>query len=110
MLLVEIAAADLLWTPNGLKGILLGGIIACVNVLGTLRDTNRIVKYKTTFVYYIGVIGRLILSVLIIVTFFRKFPGSFSIPGIFIGLSVVPITFFLLVFQAILLHNRTRTR
>ncbi len=106
MLMVELAAANIWWTPQGTKGILLGGIIANLNLIGTFRDTNRIVKFKTALVYYIGVLTRLVLTGLVIVTFLKKFPGSFSILGIFIGLSVVPIAFFLLVFQAILTRKR----
>ncbi len=106
MLLLEVAAANIWWTPQGVKGILLGGIIANLNIIGTFRDTNRIVKFKTALVYYIGVLTRLILAGVIIVTFLKKFPGAFSILGIFIGLSVVPIAFFLLVFQVVLTRKR----
>jgi len=110
MLLLEVAAANIWWTPHGLKGILLGGVIACLNVIGTFRDTNRIVRFKTTLVYYIGVLTRLVLTGVIIVTFLKRFPGSFSILGIFIGLSVVPIAFFLLVFQTLLTRRKIEGR
>ena len=106
MLALEVAAANIWWTPQGVKGILLGGIIANLNIIGTFRDTHRIVKFKTAIVYYIGVLTRLILAGVIIVTFLKKFPGSFSILGIFIGISVVPIAFFLLVFQTLLTRKR----
>ena len=106
MLALEVAAANIWWTPQGVKGILLGGIIANINIIGTFRDTHRIVKFKTAVVYYIGVLTRLILAGVIIVTFLKKFPGSFSILGIFIGISVVPIAFFLMVFQTLLTRKR----
>ncbi len=106
MLALEVAAANIWWTPQGVKGILLGGIIANLNIIGTFRDTHRIVKFKTAIVYYVGVLTRLILAGVIIVTFLKKFPGSFSILGIFIGISVVPIAFFLLVFQTLLTRKR----
>ena len=106
MLVVVTAAANICWTPEGVKGILLGGIIANLNIIGTFRDTSRIVKFKTALVYYVGVLARLILTCIIILTFLKKFPGTFSIPGIFIGLSVVPLSFFLLVFQALLTRRK----
>ena len=106
MLLAVTAAANIWWTPEGVKGILLGGVIANLNIIGTFRDTNRIVKFKTALVYYIGVLARLVLAGIIILTFLKKFPGTFSIPGIFIGLSMVPLTFFLLVFQAVLTRHK----
>ncbi len=106
MLALEVAAANIWWTPQGVKGILLGGIIANINIIGTFRDTHRIVKFKTAVVYYIGVLTRLILAGVIIVTFLKKFPGAFSILGIFIGISVVPIAFFLMVFQTLLTRKR----
>lgn len=109
MLVVVTAAANIWWTPEEVKGILLGGIIANLNIIGTFRDTNRIVKFKTAIVYYVGVLARLILAGIIILTFLKKFPGAFSIPGIFIGLSVVPLAFFLLVFQAWLTRSKIET-
>lgn len=106
MLALEVAAANLWWNPEGVKGILLGGIIANINILGTFRDTNRIVKFRTPLVYYIGVLTRLVLTGIIIFTFIKNFPGSFSFLGIFIGLSVVPIAFLLMVFQAVLTRGK----
>ncbi len=108
MLAIEVAAANLWWNPQGVKGILLGGIIANINILGTFRDTNRIVKFRTTLVYYIGVLTRLVLTGIIIFTFIKKFPESFSFLGIFIGLSVVPIAFLLMVFQAVLTRGKNQ--
>ncbi|RUM91003.1 MAG: hypothetical protein DSZ23_01775 [Thermodesulfatator sp.] len=110
MLAAEVAVANIWWTPEGVKGILLGGIIANLNIIGTFRDTNRIVKFRTSIVYYIGVLTRLVLTGVVIVTFIKKFPGSFSFLGIFIGLSVVPLAFFILVFQAILTRRRIEDR
>ena len=102
MLAVLVAAANIWWTPEGVKGILLGGMIANLNLFGTFRDTNRIVKFRTALVYYIGVLTRLILTGVVLVTFIKKFPETFSYLGIFIGLSTVPMTFFLMVFQILL--------
>ncbi len=106
MLALEIAAANLWWTPQGVKGILLGGIIANINLFGVFRDTHRIVKYNTAAVYYIGVLARLVLAGIILVTFLKKFPGSFSILGIFVGISSVPLAFFLMLFQMLLTRKR----
>ncbi len=110
MLALEVATANLWWNPQGVKGILLGGIIANLNILGTFRDTGRIVKFRAAWVYYIGVLARLVLAGAIILTFIKKFPGSFSFLGIFIGISVVPLAFFLMVFQAVLTKRQTETK
>ncbi len=110
MLAVEVAAANIWWNPTGVKGILLGGIVANLNIIGTFQDTQRIVKFRAALVYYIGVLLRLILAGIIIITFLKKFPGSFSILGIFMGLSVVPLAFFILVFQAALARKGAEAR
>ncbi len=106
MLAVEMAAANIWGSPALVKGILLGGVVANLNIIGTFRDTNRMVRLKTTLVYYIGVLSRLILAGVIFYTFLKKFPGSFSIIGILIGVSTVPLAYSILVFQIILTRRR----
>ena len=99
VLLALVAGANLFWTSEGVHGIILGGVVAAVNVIGVRRDTGRILKWRSRAVYFIGWIARMPLTVLVIGTFLLKFPETFSLPGVFIGISVVPITFLILVFQ-----------
>lgn len=98
-LLALVAAANIFWNPDGVRGIILGGVVAAVNAIGIRRDTKRIVKWRSQAVYFIGWIARMVLAILIIGTVVLKFPGKFSFPGIFIGVSVVPIAFLVLLFQ-----------
>lgn len=101
-----LAGANLWWSPEGVRGIALGGIVAGLNAIGALRDTKRIVKWRSQVVYFIGMFTRLLLAIVIIGTFVLKFPGKFSLVGIFVGISVVPITFLLLVIQMKLVKKR----
>ena len=94
-----LAGANVWWSPEGVRGIALGGVVAGLNAIGVLRDTKRIVKWRSQVVYFIGMFTRLLLAIVIIGTFVLKFPGKFSLIGIFVGISVVPITFLLLVIQ-----------
>ncbi len=102
LLIAAVAAANAFWTTEGMKGILLGGIVANLNTIGVFRDTKRLMKWRRQFVYYIGAITRLILAGVIILTFLKKFPGQFSIIGIFIGVSIIPLSFFMLLLQMLL--------
>ncbi len=106
MLAVEVAAANIWASPEVVKGVLLGGVLANLNIIGTFRDTTRMVKLKTAIVYYIGVFARLAVAGLIVYTFLKKFPGSFSVIGILIGVSTVPLAYFILVFQIMLTRRR----
>jgi len=106
ILLALVAAGNLFWNPSGVHGIILGGVVACVNVLGIWRDTKRLVKWRNQAIYFIGWTARMVLAVLIIAIFVLKFPGKFSLPGIFLGITVVPITFFVLVFQMQLIKRK----
>jgi len=106
ILLALVAGGNLFWTPQGVHGILLGGIVAGINALGIWRDTKRLVKWRNQAVYFIGWIARMTLAILVIATLVVRFPGTFSLPGVFLGITVVPITFFILVFQMQLVKRR----
>ncbi len=106
ILLALVAGANLFWNPTGVYGIILGGVVAGINAFGVFRDTKRIVKFRNQAVYFIGWIARMVLAILVIGTLVLKFPGTFSFPGIFIGISVVPIAFLFLVFQMQLMKEK----
>ncbi|HHD63440.1 MAG TPA: hypothetical protein ENK96_03535 [Desulfobulbaceae bacterium] len=106
ILLALVAAGNLFWTPAGVYGIILGGVVAGVNALGIWRDTKRLVKWRNQAVYFVGWTARMILAILIIATLVLKFPDKFSLPGIFIGITVVPITFLILVIQMQLIRKK----
>ena len=78
-------------------GIILGGIIASLNCIGLNRDCNRMIKWRSMAVYYAGMavrMGIVALSVTILILFYKEL---FSPIGLFIGLSVAVINFYLLV-------------
>lgn len=106
ILVALLAGANIWWSPEGVRGIALGGLVAALNAVGVLRDTKRIVKWRSQTVYFIGMVTRLLLAIIVISTFVLKFPGKFSLVGIFVGVSVVPITFFLLVIQMKLIRKK----
>jgi hypothetical protein len=107
ILVAALAAANVFWTPEGMKGIFLGGVLGNLNAIGVYRDTHRLLKYRREIVYYIGALTRLLLVGVIILTFIKIFPGQFSIPGIFVGVSIVPISFFILLIQMILKKTKS---
>lgn len=110
ILLALVAAGNLFWTSKGVHGILLGGVVAGINALGIWRDTRRLVRLRNMAIYFIGWTARMVLAILIIATLVIKFPDTFSLPGIFIGITVVPITFLVLVFQMQLIRKRKKKK
>ncbi len=105
VLAAMLAAANLFWTPEAVRGIAIGGAVAGLNAIGTLRDTRRIVKWRSQIVYYIGMFSRLVLSILVIGFLVLKFREKIDLIGIFVGISVVPVTFLILVIQMKLVKN-----
>ncbi len=110
ILLALVAAGNLFWTPKGVHGILLGGVVAGINALGIWRDTRRLVRLRNVAIYFIGWTARMVLAILVIATLVIKFPDSFSLLGIFIGITVVPLTFLVLVFQMQLIQKRNEKK
>jgi hypothetical protein len=108
VLLALVAAGNIFWTSAGVHGIILGGVVAGINSLGIWRDTKRLVKWKNLAIYFIGWTARMILAILVIATLVIKFPDKFSLPGIFIGITVVPITFLILVIQMQLIRKKDK--
>ncbi len=99
VLLAMVAASNLWWTPSGTRGIILGGIAAAINAIGVLRDTKRMVRLRSRLIYFVGMVSRLIALILLIGVIYFKFPGKFDLIGVFLGVSVVPIAFYILVLQ-----------
>ncbi len=108
ILLALVAAGNLFWTPKGVHGILLGGVVAGINALGIWRDIRRLVRLRNVAIYFIGWTARMVLTILVIATLVMKFPDKFSLLGIFIGITVVPITFLVLVFQMQIIGRKNK--
>jgi len=78
-------------------GILLGGIIANLNCIGLDKDCKRMVRWRSMAAYYAGMavrMGLVALAVTVAILFMKE---VFSPIGLFIGLSVAVINFYLLV-------------
>ncbi len=78
-------------------GILLGGIIANLNCIGLDKDCKRMVRWRSMAAYYAGMavrMGMVALAVTVAILFMKE---VFSPIGLFIGLSVAVINFYLLV-------------
>ncbi len=78
-------------------GILLGGIIANLNCIGLDKDCKRMVRWRSMAAYYAGMavrMGMVALAITVAILFLKE---VFSPIGLFIGLSVAVINFYLLV-------------
>jgi len=79
------------------SGILIGGLIANLNCIGLNKDCNRVMRWRSMAVYYAGMavrMGLIALAVTVAILFYKEY---FSPIGLFIGLSVAVINFYLLV-------------
>ncbi len=85
-------------------GILVGGIIASLNCIGLDRDCQRVARWRSMAAYYGGLAVRLGLITLAVTAVLLLFPETFSPVGLFIGLSVGIINFYLLVL-AMVIHR-----
>ncbi len=92
-----VAGSSFLSTTQMSAGILLGGIIANLNCVGLNKDCKRMMKWRSMAAYYAGMavrMGLIALAVTVAILFFKEI---FSPIGLFIGLSVGVINFYLLV-------------
>lgn len=83
-------------------GALFGGAISNLNCSGLYKDCIRTVKWQTIAAYYGGLavrMGLIALSVMVLMIFL---PNIFSMPGLFIGLSVGVINFYIMFFIMLL--------
>ena len=92
-----VIGSSFLSSPEMSAGILLGGIIANLNCVGLNKDCKRMMRWRSMAAYYAGMavrMGLIALAVTVVILFFKE---TFSPIGLFIGLSVAVINFYLLV-------------
>jgi len=92
-----VIGSSFLSSPEMSAGILLGGIIANLNCVGLNKDCKRMMRWRSMAAYYAGMavrMGLIALAVTVAILFFKE---TFSPIGLFIGLSVAVINFYLLV-------------
>ncbi len=99
VLLALVAASNIFLAYRLTFGILLGGITINLNFLWIYRDTWRLLKHKSPFMYFFGFVARLTLLALALGFILVRFPETFSIPGVLIGLSIGPLTLFVVLIQ-----------
>lgn len=103
LVLIALAAASNIFLAFELTfGILLGGITINLNLLWIYKDTWRLLRHKSPFIYFCGFIARLSLLAVFLGFILINFPSMFSIPGVIIGLSIAPLTLLILIFQIML--------
>jgi len=78
-------------------GILIGGVISCLNAIGLAKDCRRSVRWGSMAAYFGGLSVRLGLITLAVTIAFLFFQESFSPIGLFIGLSIGVLNFYLFV-------------
>lgn len=98
------AAAFVFFGSKMAMGAAAGAMIANLNCIGLNRDCKRAVRWRNIFVYYAGLAVRLGLVALAVTVALLMFPTYISPVGLFLGLSVAIINFYILV--AIMVVNR----
>ncbi len=104
LLSLMVAVATLVSSSSMAIGILIGGVIVNLNSMGLKRDCKRMLYYHSMVIYYIGLAVRLGLVVLAVLLALLLFPEVFSPIGLFIGLSVGIINFYIWVL-AMVIHR-----
>lgn len=99
-----VAVAGVVFSSNMAVGVLVGGIIANLNSIGLERDCRRTVRCHSRGPYYGGFAVRLGLITLAVLAALLIFPEVVSPVGLFIGLSVGVINFYILVL-AMVIHR-----
>jgi len=95
-------------SPSMACGILVGAVVATVNCIGLERDCWRVIRMRSVFAYYGGLAVRLGAITLAVTAALLVLPEFVSPIGLFIGLSVPVVNFY--IFVAMVLVNRARTR
>ncbi len=104
-----LAAIDFyLWREDMFGGVVMGLLIANLNCLGLQRDCNRVVRWGNIFLYYGGLAVRMALITLAVTVIFLFLPIKISPVGLFIGLSVPVVNFYLIV--AMILFYKFRVK
>ncbi len=101
---ILVAVSTFLASTQFSAGILVGGIIANLNCIGLDRDCQRVARWRSMAAYYGGLAVRLGLITLAVTAVLLVFPEIFSPVGLFVGLSVGVINFYLLVL-AMVIHR-----
>jgi len=99
-----VAVASVVSSSDMAVGILVGGIITNLNSIGLERDCRRTVCCHSKGLYYGGFAVRLGLITLAVLAALLVFPEVVSPVGLFIGLSVGVINFYILVL-AMVIHR-----
>ncbi len=94
---VAACVALLVSTQKMSIGILIGGTISSLNYLGLDKDCRRTVRWGTIAAYFGGLAVRMALIALAVTIAFLFFRNIFSPIGLFLGLSIGVINFYLLV-------------
>lgn len=89
-------------------GMAIGAIIANLNCMGLDRDCRKVIRWGNIFVYYAGLAVRLGLVALAVTAAFLIFPAYVSPVGLFLGLSVAVINFYIMV--VLMVINRVRLK
>ena len=87
-------------------GILIGGLIANLNCMGLNRDCKRAFRFHNVGVYFAGMtvrMGFVTLAVLAAMTFLKE---MLSPIGLFVGLSVAVINFYIIVLAMVIYRVR----
>jgi hypothetical protein len=101
-----VAIASVVSSSDMAVGILVGGIIINLNSIGLERDCRRMQRQHTMIVYYAGLAVRLGLITLAVLAALLVFPEILSPVGLFIGLSVGVINFYILVLAMMIYRIR----
>jgi len=99
-----VAVASVVFSSNMAVGVLVGGIITNLNSIGLERDCRRTMRWHSKGPYYGGFAVRLGLITLAVLAALLIFPEVVSPVGLFIGLSVGVINFYILVL-AMVIHR-----
>lgn len=89
-------------------GAAIGAVIANFNCMGLNRDCRKVMLWRNIFVYYAGLAVRLGLVALAVTAAFLVFPAYISPVGLFLGLSVAVINFYIMV--VVMVINRVRLK
>jgi hypothetical protein len=92
-----VAVVSVVSSSDMALGVMVGGIIINLNGIGLERDCRRMLRVHTVVAYYGGFAVRLGLITLAVLASLLVFPEVLSPVGLFIGLSVGVINFYILV-------------
>ncbi len=104
MMFFIVSVSAFLMSSRFAIGVMVGGVIASLNCIGLDRDCQRVARWRSMAAYYGGLAVRMGLITLAVTFFLLVFPKVLSPVGLFVGLSVGIINFYLLVL-AMVIHR-----